>query len=189
MNDSSSEPSGGLLETVQFRSQKVEELSRPHFILPNLPWGTLKVFVYWNFNTQVSTLSGLPPSPLHTSPHFNLQTWVFLLGTTMPSEKSSRIKRTQCTPFAKSLYFKYSRPMGSSGYTNISRASSSGCLTPLPHPRSQSSQSASPILGPSSPVISNLASSTQPVVRPQPRIQVSSLLSEANNRYGVLMWR
>lgn len=180
MNNATTEISGGFLNTVQFRSKKVEDLSRPHFILPKHPWGMFKVFFYLNFNAQ-STLSGLPPSPLHTSPHFNHhQTWLYPEGKIMSSGESSRIKRT------KSLYVKYSPPMtnGSSGYNN-----SSGCSTPLLHPRCQSSQSPGPILCPSSPIISDLASSTQAVVRPQPRIQVSSLLAETNNRYEDPLYR
>jgi hypothetical protein len=188
MNNSTTEISGSLLDTVQCRSQEVEELSGLHFIIPNLP---LKLFFYCNSNTQGCTLSGLPQSPLHSLPHFNhLQTLVFLLGTTMPSEESSRIKRTKGIPFAKSPCVKYSRRgANGSAYTSVSRASSSGCSTPLLHPRSQSSQSANLILSPSSPIISDLASSTQPAVRPQPRIQVSSLLAETNNRYEDVMSR
>lgn len=100
----------------------------------------------------------------------------------MPSD---RVKRTKGKPAA--LCVKYSRPApnGPSVYTNTSRSGSSGRSTPLSCTCSQSSQSPIPILN--TPIISDLASSTQPVIRPQPRIQVSSLLAETNNRYET--WR
>jgi hypothetical protein len=187
MSSSAINLSGSSVSTVRYRSKEIEELSRLISSSRRINPRSIP-----NSNTRVSTLlSRLPPSPLRISPHFNLlHTCVFLLGTTgcsvksMQSDQSSRVKRTKRTPTPKSPCVKYAN--GSPVHTDISRASSSGRSTPLSHPHSRSSRPQSLTLHPSSPSTSNLASTSQPVARPQPRIQVSSLLAETNNRYDEL---
>lgn len=151
----------------------------------------LRFFFQFNLHTQASFfIRGT--GPVSYSTLIILQACVGLLSEdacsqqTTLSAQSSRLRRTIKTISARCFHVKYPCPTEIFVHSCLSSASSASCSTPPAS--SQSSQSSSIIQSPPSSraSVSALATPTLAPVRPQPRIQVSSLLADSNTRYELL---